>query len=223
LIPTPNNAKTFLAPDDFEGWWNAAGEWVEEPNQARSGWSGVLRVYCGQQLFYVKKQQNYLCRSLRHPLGWPTVSREYRNLLRLHAIGLLAPKPVFHGSRKTAAGTQAILVTEELKGFVDLEQLIQVDDTKKTLLARLSGEAIGKLHRAGYRHGCLYGKHLMARWQDSDAEIAFIDLEKLRRAIFPRLAIRHDLEQLKRRQRLWNDAQWSILLESHRRILDGHQ
>lgn len=208
-------------PQTFDEWWSAPGFWVEEPNQARSGWSGVMRVYCGQRLYYVKKQRNYTCRTLSHPLGWPTVSREFRNIMWLAVLGLHVPNPVFHGSRKNGKATEAILVTEELCDFIDLDHLPEMSDAQKVALARLAGEAIGTLHRAGFRHGCLYGKHLMARWIDGQPEIALIDLEKLRRAFFPKQAIRHDLDQLKRRQNIWSPAHWQELLTTHRQTLEG--
>jgi hypothetical protein len=88
-------------------------------------------------------------------------------------------------------------------------------------LAELAGNAVGRLHRAGFRHGCLYGKHLMARHIDSAPEIAFIDLEKLRFALFKRRSIRHDLEQLQRRQHIWDSTQWLIFLAAHERALRG--
>lgn len=218
-MPTPPTLEQL--PQTFDDWWLAPGAWVEEPNQARSGWSGVMRVYCGQRLYYVKKQRNYTCRTLSHPFGWPTVSREFRNIMRLSILGLQVPNPVFHGSRKNGDATEAILVTEELSDFVDLDHLPELSNEQKTLLAQLAGKVVGTLHRAGFRHGCLYGKHLMARWVDGQPEIALIDLEKLRRAFFSKHAIRHDLEQLKRRQSLWSPAHWQEFLKAHQHALNG--
>ncbi len=202
-------------PETFDAWWSAPGAWVEEINQARDGWSGVMRVYCGQRLYYVKKQRNYLCRTMRHPFGCPTVSREFRNITQLAELGLRVPKPVFYGSRQHDNATEAILVTEELQGFVDLDQLSTLTETQRMALAQLAGKTIGTLHRSGFRHGCLYAKHLMARWINGEPEIALIDLEKLRLALWPKQAVRHDLEQLKRRQHLWDATHWQALLLAH--------
>lgn len=209
-------------PASFDEWWSAPGCWVEEPNQARSGWSGVMRVVVGEALYYVKKQQNYCCRTWKHPFsGIPTVSREFQNILALSLLGLQVPVPVFHGVREHGGNTEAILVTEALNDFVDFDHLPPLSPAQAGQLAKLAGSAVGRLHRAGFRHGCLYGKHLMARRIDSAPEIAFIDLEKLRFALFKRRSIRHDLEQLQRRQHIWDSGQWQIFLAAHEHALRG--
>ncbi len=203
-------------PDDFAGWWNAPGEWVEEPNQRRSGWSGMMRLRHNGRTYYVKKQCNHLCRTLRHPFGWPTVSREYANILRLLALGITVPQPVFHGERKTAAGVQAVLVTEELVGYADLETQDNCTPEEKSRLASAVGRMLGRMHRHQLQHSSLYDKHIMVRWQDGWPEIALIDLETLRRAWLPGRAARRDLKQLKRRQNIWQAADWALLEEAHR-------
>lgn len=203
-------------PEDFSGWWTAAGEWVEEPNQRRSGWSGMMRSRIGDQTYYVKKQCNHLCRSLRHPFGWPTVSREFGNILRLQVLGITTPQPVFHGSRKTADGYEGLLVTEELVDFTALDAQGERSPAEKSLLATSVGQVLGVMHRHGLQHSCLYDKHIMVRWQDGQPMVALIDLEKLRRAWLPGNAARHDLEQLKRHQKIWGEADWARLEQAHR-------
>lgn len=207
-------------PDDFDAWWNTPGEWVEAPNEARSGWSGMMRIRLDGKLYYVKKQRNYLCRTLRHPFGWPTTSREFRNLMWLQVLGIGVPATVFHGTRRTAKGLEAILVTEELEGFTDLAAQQHLSPGRRAELASTVGHIVGRLHRAGFQHGCLYDKHIMVRWEGDRPRVALIDLEKLRRAVFRKNAIQHDLRQLKRRQRLWNEAEWSLLTDAHRHALD---
>ena len=108
-------------PLTFAEWWNAAGDWVEAPNQRRQGWSGMMRVRAGDRLFYVKKQCNHLYFSAKPPFRHPTVSREHENIVRLHALGVRVPSPVFHGTRYSAQGLEGILVTEELEGFFSLD------------------------------------------------------------------------------------------------------
>ena len=201
-------------PTNFDAWWNAPGSWVEEPNQRRNGWSGMMRAPIDGVTYYVKKQNNHLYRSLRHPFGWPTTAREHENILRLQKLGLTVPRPVFHGMRKTAKGFEGLLVTEELSGFVSLDQQRDLNTTQGDALAEAVGKTIGIMHRASFQHSCLYDKHIMVRWTDEKPEIALIDLEKLRPT---RRAAAHDLDQLKRHQRLWNDDGWALLLASHAR------
>ncbi|MCP5267993.1 MAG: InaA protein [Zoogloeaceae bacterium] len=202
-------------PTDFTGWWNAPGAWVEEPNQRRNGWSGMMRLRIGDTLYYIKKQCNHLCRTLDHPFGWPTASRERLNIGRLQKLGLRVPTPVFHGERKTAEGYEAVLVTEELAGFLALDTQTGLDASARQLMASETGRVLGIMHRAGWQHSCLYDKHIMVRWQDGQPEIALIDLEKLRRPLLPGKAARHDLEQLKRHQQVWSEAEWRQLLAAH--------
>jgi hypothetical protein len=202
-------------PHDFQGWWIAPGEWVEEPNQRRSGWSGMLRVRVGEQVFYVKKQCNHLCRTLSHPFGWPTASRERLNIGRLQALGLSVPEPVFHGERRTENGFEAILVTRELTGFVALDMQTGLTPVARRVLAAEVGRVLGIMHRAHWQHSCLYDKHLFVRWQGERPEVALIDLEKLRRPILHWKAAEHDLDQLKRHQQIWSEGEWKILLAAH--------
>lgn len=212
-----DNTDTPPLPDDFAGWWTAAGEWVEEPNQRRSGWSGMMRLRHGGRTYYIKKQCDHLCRTLRHPFGWPTASREFHNLLRLQRIGVPVPRPVFHGNRKTARGFEAVLVTEELVGYADLESQGERTPAEKSLLAAAVGQVLGLMHRHQLQHSSLYDKHIMVRWQDGRPQIALIDLETLRRAWLPGRAARRDLKQLKRRQKIWQAADWARLEEAHRK------
>jgi hypothetical protein len=210
-------------PADFEGWWNARGEWVEEPNQRRNGWSGMMRLRIGAQLYYIKKQCNHLFRSLRHPFGWPTASREYQNILTLKALGLHVPEPVFHGSRRNEHGFEAVLVTQELSGFSALSDQTGLELQAREALAREVGRILGIMHNAHLQHSCLYDKHVMARWQDALPEIALIDLEKLRRPVLPWRAARHDLDQLKRHQFIWTNSEWDLLEQSHKRNMHDAQ
>ena len=205
-----------MLPQDFEGWWTVSGEWVEEPNRRRSGWSGMMRLSHGGRLYYVKKQCNHLHRSLERPLGEPTTAREHRNIERLTRLGIRVPKVVFHGLRRTSEGLEGLLVTESLDGFVSLDAAPPLDRPALKALAQAVGSVVGTLHRAYLQHSCLYDKHVMVRWDDGRPEIALIDLEKLRRPWLPWRAAAHDLDQLSRHQSIWNSADWQELLAAHR-------
>jgi hypothetical protein len=90
--------------------WSLATDWHEAPNERRGGWSGVSRhLLADGSAIFVKRQEDHLCRTLRHPLrGIPTFYREYRNILRLHrhAIGTL--EALYYGDRRDAGqGGQA--------------------------------------------------------------------------------------------------------------------
>ena len=208
-------------PADFDGWWKAPEEWVEEVNRRRNGWSGMIRLRIGTRTYYVKKQCNHLCRSLRHPFGWPTVTREYENILRLKALGVRTPEPVFEGVRKSGNGLEALLITEELTGFSALAEQTGLDRQALEVLAIELGHVLGTMHRAHLQHSCLYDKHVMVRWQNGKPEIALIDLEKLRKPLLPWRAKNHDMEQLKRHQSIWSEREWQLLEEAHAEAMKG--
>ena len=167
------NTPPAAVPDTFEGWWTIAGDWVEPPNRRRDGWSGMLRVRIGEALFYVKRQCNHRYWSPRPPFRHPTAKREYDNLLRLRALAIGAPEPVFYGQRHSAEGLEAVLVTRELYAYRSLDTLPALDAEQRHAVAVAAGELIGRLHRARLQHRALYDKHLMLRWPISGApEIA---------------------------------------------------
>lgn len=206
-----------MAEQDFEYWWNVPGEWVEEPNRRRSGWSGMVRAVLDGRMYYVKRQLNHRCYTLAHPFGWPTASREWQYLTHLQRLGIGAPVGVFHAVRKTAEGVEAVLVTEELAGFVDLAALERLAPERKLVLARAVGELLGRLHRVRLQHSSLYNKHVMAKASEEGFAVALIDLEKMRPRLTAGMAARHDLEQLQRRQNTFDGAQWAALLDAHTR------
>ncbi len=200
---------------DFAYWWRLAGEWVEPPNERRNGWSGMLRTRHEGRTVYVKRQRNHLCRSLRHPFGWPTASREWYFLYTLRALGVRVPAPLFHATRQGDGAVESLLVTEELTGFAPLSAQHELSADRRRRLAVQVGAALAPMHRARLQHSCLYDKHIMVRWSDDGAEIALLDLEKMRRRLSRRAAARHDLDQLCRHQRLWPQDEWHLLVASH--------
>lgn len=175
-----------------------------------------MRVEVAGKTYYVKRQRNHLCRTLAHPFGWPTASREWHYLQRLGELGLGRPVPVFHGVRKTTAGTEAVLVTEELRAYRDLAAQTALAVGARKRLAEVVGEQLANLHRARLQHSSLYDKHIMVKWQDEQPMIALIDLEKMRTRLSPAAASRHDLEQLKRRQKVFDEADWFALMSAYR-------
>ncbi len=210
-----------VASGDFTYWWSLPGEWVEEPNERRSGWSGMIRAHVNGRTYYIKRQRNHSCHTLGHPFGWPTASREWHYLSRLRKLGLAVPTPRYHGTRRTAEGLEAILVTDELHGFTALNAQETLNAAQRTQLATTIGTMVGRLHRAHLQHGCLYGKHIMVRWQNDTPEVALIDLEKMRVRLHRGTAIQRDLDQLIRHQTIWSADDWAVLLAAHQRSLNA--
>lgn len=204
-----------MADQQFDYWWSVPGEWVEEPNRRRKGWSGMMRCVVDGEVYYVKRQLNYQCRTLSHPFGWSTASREWHYLKRLAAEGVGAPPAVFHAVRKTRQGLEAVVVTRELSGFEDLHAWERLEPEGRLELARAVGGLLGRLHRIRLQHTCLYDKHVMARRTEAGFATALIDLEKMRPRLSSGLAARRDLDQFRRRQRVFGETEWAALLEAH--------
>lgn len=205
--------------DEFGYWWALPGQWVEAPNERRNGWSGVIRARSGEHACYIKRQRNHLCRTLPHPFGWPTASREAHFLQQVRALGVRVPEVIFHGARRTYGGTEAILATRALDGYAALSAQTGLSAAQQYALATELGTTLGVVHRARLQHGCLYDKHVMVRWQGTLPLIALLDLEKMRRRLTSAAAARRDLDQLQRHQTVLGPASWTQLVAAHRRVL----
>lgn len=215
-------SKGALLPSGFDGWWNAVGDWVEAANQRRGGESGVQKIVAAGHAFYSKRQIGHLYRSLRHPRGQPTVLREAEAYRAFASAGIKVPRLVFHGARKQDGQWQALLVTEELAGFLSLDiwyrEVVRTvsAETRRAMVTTL-GEQLARLHRTGWQHGCLYAKHIFVRASDgAPIEVALIDLEKCRRRLFPSWASGRDIPQFKRHRGDMPDADWEVFIAAYR-------
>jgi len=169
--------------DNFEALWNAEVEIVDDPNIGRGGYSdvGILRLSNGsaEEVFFVKRQTNHNCRTFWHPFrGIPLAIREWLNMNRFQKAGIQTLEVVCVG-RHFDGDDRAILVSRALDGFQTIrEWLSQKPDEKlRARVMMVLGKLIGKMHRAGIRHGSLYRKHVFVSI-DMPEDIRFIDLEK---------------------------------------------
>lgn len=169
---------------EFQTWWDTEGEWVEEPNQRRGGMSGVQRVVQEGKTYYVKRMTHHLFRSVLHPIGVPTIVREIHRLKKLASLGIPVPHIVFGEAMKINGEWHALLVTEEMKGFMSLPEWYATeadkfsDDQKKEILKQLA-ISLKKMHNAHYQHGSCNTKHIFIKTEDK-IEVGFLDLEKSR-------------------------------------------
>jgi len=178
---------THPAPGSFDYWWQRRGHWVEPANQRRGGTSGVVRLVpfeAGFAPLYCKRQSGHVYRSLRYPLGRPTIWREMQAYRALARLGIGTPRLIYGGIRKARGKWQALLVTEALQGFVSLEDWYRATPSvaQTHAVLRTVAAMLAQLHRAGWRHGCCYAKHVFVRVADDTAQAALLDLEKCRRA-----------------------------------------
>jgi hypothetical protein len=203
---------------DFEDWWRLEGEQVEAGNTRRDGQSGVQRLVLPgeRRVLYIKRQIGHLYRSLRYPLGRPTILREHRAYLAFQKLGILLPKIVFVGAQHSQGQWRALLVTEALEGFRDMESWYDSgayrnhsDASRQALLAKLA-QIVARFHRAGWQFGGLYPKHVFLRLDEQHAECALLDLEGCRKRWNPKTATRRDLDQLYRHRGLMPDEDWAF-------------
>lgn len=199
---------------DFDAFWTRDLDLVDAPNRRGSGWSEVGRLPLpgSSQAVYVKRQCNYVTRTLRHPFrGEPTLAREFRNISRFTAAGLPNMEVVFFAARRNASGTVAVLATAELVGFEPLDEVISAAHPAampsrglRLAILRRVAELVARMHAAGLEHRCLYPKHLFLRVEEGKPEIRFIDLEKARRHYFGKRFRLRDLDALNRRASSWS-------------------
>nr|BFE91986.1 hypothetical protein GCM10020185_25220 [Pseudomonas brassicacearum subsp. brassicacearum] len=153
--------------DSFEALWTRQLDAVDEPNTSGDGWSSVFRLDLEGQGYYLKRQSNYLTRTLSHPFGEPSFSREFRNISRYRQLGIPALQAVFYGQRKVNGEVRAVLLTRALDGWDDLDSLVQrwssLTAAQRTTILNACGLLARRLHGMHQVHGCFYPKtHLPA-------------------------------------------------------------
>lgn len=205
--------------DDFEALWALPLEPVDEPNRGRGGFSQVFRLDVADQGYYLKRQRDYLTRTLARPLGEPTFARESRNIRRYAERGIPALELAYYGERRDDQGWRAILVTRALDDWRDLDSWLRVwphlsPDERAAVLVAV-GQLARQLHAAGQVHGCFYPKHLFLQRQGEGLAARLIDLEKTRPLLFGRRDRLRDLEPLLRRAPQWVGQDIACLLAAY--------
>lgn len=216
---------------EFDQWWSSPGDWVEPPNQRRGGESGVRLLQPsghGQPPQYCKQQTGHIYRTLRYPFGRPTVLRELQAYEAISHLGITIPVVVYGAARRQHGRWQALLVTEALQGFVDLNQWYAANPSKALRDAMLSELAVTltRLHRARWQHGCCYPKHIFVRVHNDNGdeptvEVALLDLEKSRQRWRFGRAARRDLSQLERHRGNMPESDFEFLLQIYQSELKG--
>lgn len=210
--------------DTFDGLWHIPGQWVEEPNsRGTARWGGVIKYQHPEteSSFFVKLQQNYTRRTLRHPVRGENLARlEYDNFQKHHALWEFAAPPVLYAERFTAGKLQSILVIKGLDDYLSLEDFMQTEQFlacahyAKRALASV-GKRLFDFHSHGYLHSSLYKKHIFI--QPHTLDVRLIDFERLRQLRSPRKAATGDLSRFfKRTPELSNTAFFSSFMASYR-------
>ena len=204
---------------DFDALWAVQLEAVDEPNTSGGGWSSVFRMDLEGRGFYLKRQSNYLTRTLHSPLGEPTFAREFRNIQRYQQMGIPALEAVFFGERKVAGERRAVLMTRALDGWNDLDSLLeqwpQLTAAQQQAILRECGQLARRLHAARQVHGCFYPKHIFLQADGAGYRAQLIDLEKTRPLLLGQRDRVKDIEPLLRRAHAWSDADVRALLAAY--------
>ncbi|MGH8466250.1 MAG: lipopolysaccharide kinase InaA family protein, partial [Pseudomonas sp.] len=108
----------------FDPLWEVQLDAVDEPNTGRGGWSRVYRLELEGKGYYLKRQSDYLTRTLHRPFGEPTFAREFRNILRYQKLAIPALQAVYYGERTINGERRAILMTRALDDWSDLDRLL---------------------------------------------------------------------------------------------------
>ena len=85
----------------FDALWAKQLDAVDEPNTSGDGWSSVYRLELEGQGYYLKRQSNYLTRTLHRPFGEPSFAREFRNISLYRKLGI----PALHGLQRLGQQT----------------------------------------------------------------------------------------------------------------------
>lgn len=213
---------------DFDRLWEYDGEWFEDPNHDRNGWSGVNHVVLqsadGTELgLFLKRQQNYVRRTLMHPFsGESTFACEFRALRYLMKRGVPVPRPVFFGEQPSDEGRKAILITEELLGYQPLDAALAELVSEHRFTRRLRRQiikcvavAVRKLHLARIQHRALYPKHVFLNLEADKPQAVFIDLEKARIKWLPIMRTLQDLATLNRDVEIISNTERLYFLQSY--------
>nr|WP_314478075.1 lipopolysaccharide kinase InaA family protein [uncultured Pseudomonas sp.] len=205
--------------DDFEALWALELDAVDEPNTGRGGWSSVYRLELEGKGYYLKRQSDYLTRSLHKPFGEPTFAREFRNIVRYQKLHIPALEAVFYGERKQGGKHRALLMTRALDDWRDLDSQLsqwpELDTPVRDGILKACGQLARTLHGAGQVHGCFYPKHIFLRQRRDGWEAQLIDLEKTRPLLMGMRDRLKDLEPLLRRAPVWSDGDIRTLLAAY--------
>lgn len=210
--------------DDFEDYWDAPREFVEPINFRRNGWSAVTLLSVpdsnGHECrFYLKRQENQLRYSWRHPLGALSYQFEVDAFHRAEEFQLPTAELVTYGFRKVGQANRGIVVTRELSCFA-LSHFREMDVQWQELLTplRAAGLQLLQMHLSGWQHGALYPAHLFIDFDTG--MIRLIDLERARRAA-PQKAASADLQQFLKRAEWLPDEALAAFLEPYRTDMPG--
>jgi hypothetical protein len=120
------------------------------------------------KLLYAKRQVGHIYRSLLHPSVRPTVLRELDALNSFEQLGVRVPRIVCGAERDADHQWRALLVSEALDGFVELDTgmpKVPASGTHRWCMSACSRtwRTTWRACTGHWQHGCLYGKHVFIK------------------------------------------------------------
>lgn len=203
--------------DTYEKIWALKAEWFEEPNERRGGWSGVSRLELklpsgGCVGVFLKRQENHVTPSISHPIrGLATFAIEFANISNFKKNNIPTLDTIFFAHRHSQKAQRAVLMTEELAGYLPLSSneyrpggtYVSTKEQKLKLFKQLSA-LIRDMHAKGFKHDCLYLKHVFAKQLPAgEVDLRLIDLEKAKKTPFKKAMVFRDLYSLHRHSEYW--------------------
>ncbi len=209
---------------DFEDYWRSPSEFVEPMNVRRNGWSAVsvLSVPDAQgreNRFYLKRQENQLRYSWRHPIGALTYQYEVEAFQKADSFDLPTAELITYGFRNNGGTRRGIVVTREvaLPALSEFQHLT-VDWIALLPALRNAGQQLLRLHLSDWQHGALYPSHIFM--DPSNGRIRLIDFERARRACAC-TAAEADLQQFLKRADWMPDVSLAAFLDAYRVRMPG--
>ncbi|MGY8864891.1 MAG: lipopolysaccharide kinase InaA family protein [Methylophagaceae bacterium] len=208
--------------------WQLKADWFEEPNIRRGGWSGVVKVSLKQTnddpvFIFIKRQENHLSRTWRHPIkGAATFIREYNNLRLFHKYDIPTPELVYFGARSNNGKPQAIIATKELVGYQPLNVLLHksgssmiIGSKHRQALFKETAKVLYHMHQHRLQHNSLHPKHIFAKPLGDNWDIRIIDLETAKRRVFKQTASLRDLATLRRQMTELTDKEQMTFFKAY--------
>ena len=187
--------------DTFEALFAAGRRGEIDGHKSRSVSRLELAGKDGRTVVYLKRMWGAAATASWRDLArgrWPRIpaAREWQNAMRLARAGVPVSPPVAWGCDHGPDGPRALVAVREVRGPSLAKWLsessnsgaadkIRSSPEARRAVAAAVGEAVRRLHEAGFSFPDLYAKHIYIETSDGPApRIVLIDVPRLRR-FFP--------------------------------------
>ncbi|MDX1492305.1 MAG: lipopolysaccharide kinase InaA family protein, partial [Pseudohongiellaceae bacterium] len=150
----------------FEDYWNSPREFVDDVNYRRNGWSAVSLIELelgdgSKRRYYLKRQENQIRYSLRHPLGALTYQFEVEAVAQMARQLISCVSVLDYGFRRNDGKRQGYVVTEAIDGEC-LKDFANSDPDWSSVSEQISSlsKQLFRMHANGWQHGALYPVHI---------------------------------------------------------------